>query len=152
MKRFKFSLQAVHDFREMRRENAERELAQAAAELERANALLDEVLRARQTATQNYTEIISSRELNAPTMVAHTDYLGSLIRREREARAQIAAAERMVEAKRQVLVEAKRESETTAKIREQQQQRHELDAARKEQNTLDELAVASVSRRQRSNK
>jgi flagellar FliJ protein len=152
MKRFKFSLQAVHDFREMRRENAERELAQAAADLERANALLDEVLRARQTATQNYTEIISSRELNAPTMVSHTDYLGSLVRREREARAQIAAAERMVETKRQVLVEAKRESETTAKIREQQQQRHELDAARKEQNILDELAVASVSRRQRSNK
>src|SRR5436190_19714609 len=150
MKRFKFSLQAVHNFREMRRENAERELAQAAAEFERANALLDEVLRARQTATQNYTEIINSRELSAPTMVTHTDYLASLVRREREVRAQIAAAERTVEAKRQVLVEAKRESETTAKIREQQQQRHELDAARKEQNTLDELAVASVSRRERS--
>ena len=45
MKKFKFSLQTLHDLRESHQEKAERELAAANSELYRAKAQLEEVVR-----------------------------------------------------------------------------------------------------------
>jgi len=147
MKRFKFSLQSVHDLRESRREVAERELADANGELYRAKAQLEEVVRSRQKALERYLLIYQSREIEVSMITAHTDFIGSLFRREREARAHILEVEAKIEQKRRVVTEALRDTETTAKLRDRQRQQHELEINRNEQTTLDEIAVMSVARR-----
>jgi len=147
MKRFKFSLQSVHDLRESRRQVAERELADANGELYRANAQLEEVVRSRQKALERYLLIYQSREIEVSMITAHTDFIGSLFRREREARAHILDVEAKIEQKRRAVTEALRDTETTAKLRDRQRQQHELEINRNEQITLDEIAVLSVARR-----
>jgi len=148
MKRFKFSLQTVHDFREFRRDAAEREFAAALAQLYAAKAQLEEVQRAHRAALDNYLLLYQAREIKATTASAHTDFIASLVRREREVRGQIVIIERHIETKRQAVTEALRATRTTAQLRERQRERHELEVARTEQNLLDEMAVASIARRQ----
>src|SRR5258708_3837864 len=108
MKRFKFSLQTVHDYREFRRDNAEREFATTLAQLYTAKAQLEEVQRAHRAALDNYLLMYQSRVIRATAASAHTDFIASLVRREREVRAQIIIIERDIETKRQAVTEALR--------------------------------------------
>jgi flagellar export protein FliJ len=147
MKRFKFSLQTVHELRESRQEAAERDLANANSELYRANAQLEEVVRSRQKALERYLLMYQSREIEVSMVAAHTDFIGSLIRREREAKAHIREVELRLEAKRKAVTEAMRETETTANLRERQRQHYQLESNRNEQAMLDEMAVLAVARR-----
>jgi len=147
MKRFKFSLQTVHDLRESRQEAAERELANANSELYRANAQLEEVVRSRQKALERYLLMYQKNEIEVSMVAAHTDFIGSLFKREREAKAHIREVELRLEQKRQAVTEAMRETEATAKLRDRQRQNHQLEANRNEQAMLDEMAVLAVARR-----
>lgn len=147
MKRFKFSLQTVHDYREFRRDAAEREFADAIAQLHGAKALLEEVRRARRLALDNYLLMYQSREIEARMIGAHTDFITSLSHRERAVLAQIAVIEKRIESKRQAVTAALRATKTTGQLRDQQRRNHELDASRTEQNQLDEMAVAAIARR-----
>ena len=52
-----------------------------------------------------------------------------------------------LEARRQAVVETSRAAEATSRLRERQLARHELEAARQEQNMLDEMATVSSARR-----
>lgn len=148
MKKFKFTLQTVHDLRESRREKAERELADANSELYRANAQLDEVVRARQKALDRYMMLYRATELDVSMIGAHTDFLGSLLKRENEARSFITEVELRLEEKRRGVTEAMRDTETTAKLRERQRELHKQETNRHEQTMLDEMAVMAAARRQ----
>ena len=147
MKNFKFSLQTVHDLRESRQEAAERDLATANSELYRANAQLEEVVRSRQKALERYLLMYQSNQIEVSMVAAHTDFIGSLVKREREAKAHIREVEQRLEQKRQAVTEAMRDTETTAKLRERQRQSHQLEMNRNEQAMLDESAVLAVARR-----
>lgn len=151
MKKFKFTLQTVHQVRELKRDNAERDLVAAGIELDDAKAHLEDVLSMRQKAVNQYVDLHQSRQIEASTVVMHTNYIGSLMELERLARNSIAKKERHVASKREVLIEASRESETTANLRERQFERHVLETARKEQLLLDEMAVLAVARHRRTN-
>ena len=147
MKRFQFSLQTVHNVREIRRDTAERALAVVAAELKLAQAQLDTVLRRRQLAMDKYLLAHQSQEIEAAIFVSHTDYLGSLLLLERQARATTLQIEERIVSKRKALIEASRQTETTANLRERQRDRHHLEMAQAEQKALDEMATAAVARR-----
>ena len=147
MKRFKFSLQAVHDLRETAREEAERHLARAGAEVSHAAAELDRVLRLRETETANHLARLQRGALDAHEIALHMGYLDALAQREREARAHLLAAERARDERRQAAVAATQAAEATAKLRERESRRHQLEAARTEQNMLDEMATLSLARR-----
>ena len=147
MKSFKFSLQTVHDLRESRQEVAERDLATANSELYRANAQLEEVVRSRHKALERYLLMYQSNEIDVSMVAAHTDFIASLFKREREAKVHIREVEQRLEQKRQAVTEAMRETETTAKLRERQRQNHQLEMNRNEQAMLDESAVLAVARR-----
>lgn len=151
MKRFQFSLQAVHNVREMRRDAAERALAAAAAELKGAQAQLETVLRRRQLAMDNYLLLHQSKETEAAIFASHTDYLGSLFLLERQARAVSLQIEQEIAGKRQALTEASRQTETTAKLRERQRRQHHLEIAQHEQKVLDEMAIVAAARRLAAN-
>jgi flagellar export protein FliJ len=147
MKRFQFSLQAVHNVREMRRDAAELALAAVAAELKGAQAQLETVLRRRQSAMENYLLLHQSKEIEGTTFAWHTDYIGSLFLLERRARAVTVQIEARIAGKRQALTEAARQTKTTANIRERQRERHRQESAQHEQKVLDEMAIVAVARR-----
>lgn len=151
MKRFNFSLQTVHNVREIRRDAAERALAAVAAELQGAREQLERVLRQRQAAMDKYLLILQSQEIDAVTFASHTDYIGSLVLLERQARVMILQVEERITVKRKVLIEASRQTETTANLRERQRERHHLETAQHEQKMLDEMAVVAATRRLAAN-
>src|SRR5882724_5491828 len=130
MKRFKFSLQAVHNLREMRRDEAERQLGEVMAELARTQSQLDNVIRLRQAAMDNYLMVHQSHEIDPSMMITHTEYINSLMQLERRARAMIAQAEKKVSITRESLTEASRQSETTANLRERHRERHHQEIAK----------------------
>jgi flagellar export protein FliJ len=151
MKRFTFSLQTVHNVREIRRDAAERALAAVAAELQGAQGQLERVLRQRQFAMDKYLLILQSQEIDAVTFASHTDYIGSLVLLERQARVMINQVEERINVKRKVLIEASRQTKTTANLRERQRERHHLESAQHEQKMLDEMAVVASTRRLAAN-
>jgi flagellar export protein FliJ len=151
MKRFHFSLEAVHNLREMRRDAAERALAVVAAELQGAHAQLEKVLRQRQSVMASYLLLHQSTEIEAAHFASHTDYLGSLLLHERQARLMILQVEEKLILKRQALTEASRQTKTTTNIRERQRERHHLEMAQHEQKALDEMAVVALARRLAAN-
>ena len=151
MKRFTFSLQTVHNVREIRRDAAERALAAVAAELQGAQGQLESVLRQRQLAMAKYLLILQSQEIDDVNFASHTDYIGSLVLLERQARVMIQQVEERITVKRKVLIEASRQTETTANLRERQRERHHLESAQHEQKMLDEMAVVASTRRQAAN-
>jgi flagellar export protein FliJ len=151
MKRFHFSLQAVHNLREMRRDAAERELAALVAEHHEAQVQLQAGLRRREAAMENYLVLHHSAEIQAVTFATHTNYIDSLFQLERQSRATILQLEERIATKRVDLTEASRQTETTANLRDRQRARHYQEGARLEQNLLDEMAVAGAARRLAAN-
>jgi flagellar export protein FliJ len=151
MKSFHFTLQAVHNLRESRKDAAECALAAVATELRAAQAQLETVLFQRRSAMDKYLLLLQSQECQAATFASHTDYIGSLSLHERQARSMILQVEERIAIKRKVLTEASRQTETTANLRERQRERHYLEMAQHEQKVLDEMAVISVTRRLAAN-
>lgn len=151
MKRFNFSLQVVHNVREIRRDTAERALAAVSAELQAVQEQLETVLRQRRSAMDKYLLLQQSPEIEASVFATHSDYIASLILRERQTRVRIIEVEERITASRKVLTEASRQTETTANLRERQRERHHLEAAQHEQNMLDEMATVAATRRLAAN-
>jgi flagellar export protein FliJ len=150
LKRFEFSLQAVHDFRELRRENAERAFAEAMNELARARTALETIESQRVASTNDYLSLLESGELDAGLMASHIAFIDELRRRESNARLSILEIEAQAKHLREKLTDALRDTEATAKLREQQLEQHQSDVARNEQKILDEMAVVASTRRRDS--
>jgi flagellar FliJ protein len=147
MKRFEFSLQTVHDFRHRKREEAEREFAEATSKVAQAEALLEEIQCKRAEALEAYALQLQSSQLDPNESLLRLEYLSALERQAITAQAQLRLLEEACEVRRQALVEANRAAEATEKLREQQRARHEAETAREEQNSLDEMATAATARR-----
>lgn len=147
MKRFRFQLQTVHDIRETRRDEAERNLAEAAQQVFAAAAQLEEADRSLAAAAETYAAQMRVGALDAHEASLRASYLLTLTRRRQDARTHLDAVERERETRRLASVEASRAAETTAKLRERQRARHALEAARDEQNNLDEMATSATARR-----
>jgi flagellar export protein FliJ len=145
MKRFRFSLETVHNLRELRRDEAERQLAQAAAVVMTAATAVEEIQH-RRAAIEAKLVAGSTGDLCAAEIAMQVNYLAALAQREVEAREQLAALERERETRRQSAMAATREAEVTSQLRARQHARHSAEAARAEQNMLDEMAVAAALR------
>jgi flagellar export protein FliJ len=149
LKRFKFSLQTLHDLREQERETAERALAQAAAEVEAASANVAAACRAIEEAVSAYAAQMQTKTPDPRAAELHTEYIHTLERRLTEAQATQAERERQREQKRQELLKAAAAAEATAKLREQYYAQYVAELAREEQNLMDELATIATARRLR---
>lgn len=147
MKKFRFTLQPVHDLREMRRDEAERSHAQAIAAVAEANGRLDEAENTRREAAESLRRVLQSGQLDPHDVALRSGYLSALIAREADARTRLAALEDERERRRRTVAEAARAAEATAKLRERQSARHHEAVARHEQNLLDEMAVVTAARR-----
>jgi len=145
MKRFQFSLETVHNLRELQRDEAERQLGQAAAVVLAAIGTIEEIEGLRTAAEAKLAG--TTGPLCAADLVMQVNYLEVLAKREREARTRLAALEHEREERRQSAVTAAREAEVTGQLRERQHARHRAESERVEQSLLDEMAVAAVQRR-----
>lgn len=147
MKRFKFSLQAVHNLRVSERDKAERELASAAAAVVAAQAQVEQAERTRTIAEEVSARALRAAELDPHEAAQRADYLYSLVERKRQAQIRLAVLEQERESRREALVQASRGARTTEQLRERHLAHYHLEAARVEQNALDEMATVAAARR-----
>lgn len=141
MKRFRFSLETVHNLREARRDEAEQRLAQTAAGIQAATEAVAEIERQRAAVETKLAQ--ATGPLCTAELTLHVNYLELLAQREREARAHLAALEREREAQRQATLAATREAKVTGQLRARQHARHTAELVRAEQQLLDELAITA---------
>ena len=147
MKKVPFPLQAVHDLRELRREEMERQLAEAAAEIGEAKAQLEEATRLHSVMVESYAQNYGSGVIDPEAAEMRANYLAALVRRIQAARAHLTQSESAYEAQRQLAIAAARDAEVTAKLRAKHNAQHASEAARREQIQLDEMATAAQARR-----
>jgi flagellar protein FliJ len=147
VKRFKFSLQTLHDLRERRREEAEAALAAAHAKVVQAEAAVAESVSARRQALESNAAFLRPGPINPQEIALGAGYVAALDRRIAVARQNLMEAERERDDRRQAAVAAATAAEATAKLREKHRARHDAEASRAEQDSLDELAVMAGARR-----
>jgi flagellar export protein FliJ len=147
MKQVHFPLQTVHDLRELRREEAERQLAQSADAVAAAAAQLDEAIRLHAATAEQYAKTYASGALDPQEAAMRSNYLTALARRIQAARVALTKQENEYEARRHLAIAAARNAEVTAKLREHHDARYAAERSRYEQTQLDELATAAQARR-----
>ena len=144
MKRFRFSLETVHNLREARRDEAERELGQATAAVVKAQehiSLIEDTRTSIEATIANTTGPIDTNDLSLKL-----GYLEMLEQRQRAATAELQQVERARESSREAAVSAAREAEVTGQLRMRQRARYEAEIARAEQEMLDEMAISALLR------
>jgi flagellar export protein FliJ len=147
MKKFKFTLQTVHNVREMRQEKEESRLAEMLAEVNRAAERIAQIEKMRFEAIEKYTERLRAGGfLNATEMELNTKYFNSLDNLQREAEKVLAEKNRACDEQRAKLAAAAREVKITDKLREQQFLRHQLEAEKHQKNALGEIVSAGFAR------
>jgi flagellar export protein FliJ len=149
MRRFRFSLQPVHDLRQLRLDEAEREFGRASQEVAAAAAALAEAGRVRLAATEAYSAALTRGSLDPHEIMLRNDYLTSLALQERESRERLEALARELDRRREAMAAAAREADATGKLRERQLARHRAEADRAEQLNLDDMATLATARRLR---
>ncbi len=144
MKRFKFRLQTVHNLRTQRRDEAERALLKAAAEVSAGEAALAELQQQRAAAENKMAR--ATGQVYADELALQLGYLEFLAQRERVLRQRLAELEQTRETLRTRALAAARDAEVTNQLEQRQKARHAAAVALAEQNFLDEMAANIVRR------
>ncbi len=148
MKKFKFTLQTVHNVREMRQEKEQMILMQKRSEVERAAERVAQIEKTRLQSIEKYTRRLSSGErLDAMELELSANHIASLDRLQREAQIALEQAEQIASEQSKRVAAVGREVKITEKLRETQQLRHKNEVARNEQNALDEIVSANFAGR-----
>ena len=147
MKRFKFSLQTVHNVRELQLEKEEITLSDLLAEAMRAEEQLTLNRQMRLEAAETYSRKLREREpLSAYEMEMHTKHLHSLDRSIEQASALVEEKKEAVRIQREVVAAAGKAVKVTERLRDFQEDRHRTELARTEQTDLDEMVSSGFAR------
>lgn len=150
MKKFKFSLQTVHNVRELRLKKEEIALSTLRAEVARAEEHLVATERTRFDALENYSRKLNNREPMSPyEMEMHTRHLLSLNGSISEARARVEETKRCFMQQSKVVASAGQAVKITERLRDTQKKLHRIRAERTEQSDQDEMAAARFARQLR---
>lgn len=146
MKKFKFSLQTVHNLRETKREQEQLKLADLRIKLEDASKQLEAVENKRRETLDKYAAKLQQGEVDVFQMSLLTDYLKALSNCETTARENVKIAQQACSNQSKTLAEAARSVEVTTKLHERQRAKFDLESARVEQNNLDEMVSINFAR------
>ncbi len=147
MKKFKFTLQTVHNVREMRQEKEQMILTQLRNDVQQAAERVAQIEQTRLRAIENYTEKLGKGEsLNALELELTSNHISNLDRLQREAAQFLEQAKRTAAAQSINVAAAGRAVKITEKLRETQQIRHQNETQKNEQNALDEIVCANFAR------
>ena len=153
MKKFKFTLSAVHNVREMEQEKEELIFSQLQSEAAVVAKQLTEAEAKRRATLDCYARRLASGEIIDPLeMELSAKYLLSLDRLERESKKLLAQKQQACDRQSVNVTAAHQAVKATAKIRETQFARHNLEFARIEQTNLDEMVSLSYARTLSQNK
>ena len=148
MKKFKFTLQTVHNVRELRQEKEELVFSQMQAEATRAAERIRQIEKMRFDALENYTQRLKAGEvICAVELEMNSNHFASLDRLQREAEKVLEEKKRACNTQSQKLAAAVREVKITNRLRETQAAKHKLELDRQEQINLDEIVSANFARR-----
>lgn len=149
MKRFRFSLQSVEDVRNARRDAAERDLVRIESEINMARSILDQAIEKRVNAIKDYIELLTRGVNDTQEVNLKVNYIQSLALREKFERERIVELQNNRDNKRNNVIELSRQAEILGNLHEKHRLNHEKEAARVEQQMLDELAVMAYSNRRK---
>lgn len=135
MKRFSFSLQKLLDLREFREKQAELELGKAVSARDAIQLELDDVAAKR---VRSAWERQTSRDIMG--LVAIENYITRLDTKKEELLESLAAAELVVETKRNAYLEATRDRQVLTKLLEKKQAAWRKENLAEEASTLDDIA------------
>lgn len=148
MKKFKFTLETVHNVREMKQENEQLKLTELQAEAAQAADQIERVNVAYTQAIESYSlKVNHGRAMNIGEMELEAMHITALERQKRRALEILEEKKRAVAEQSQRLAAAAREVKITERLRETQILRHRLEADKHEQNQMDELVSANFARR-----
>lgn len=151
MKKFKFTLQTVHNVRELKKEKEQFALAQLQLEAAKAEERIQQLEAAYRKAMESYSKKVNGgRPLHIGEMELETLHLSYLDDQKRRAAEALAEKKRACAAQSQKLAIATREVKVTRKLREHQSMRHQLETAKHEQTAIDELVTAGFARNLRT--
>lgn len=134
---FRFSLQAVLHFRQSLEHQQELRLRAANQQVARVRRVLDQ-----HSARVQELHISQARELTAGTTAAELRFAGlcrsALEQQRQELERELKRLQKLRDEQQRLFVEARRQSETVAGLRDRQRHEYELRAARREQRQLDD--------------
>jgi flagellar export protein FliJ len=147
MKKFKFTLQTVHNVRELRQEKEELILGQLQTEAVVAEEVVAQIESNRRQAIENYAQRLRSGEqLDPMEMELNSKHFESLNQRRKDSEQVVAQKKQACVRQSQAVVGAMREVKITGRLQETQKRKHDLEFARTEQNGIDELVSTRFAR------
>jgi len=149
MRKFRFNLQRVLDYRRTIEDALLTELAAIQGELERESSRLAELVQARDTFRQQMREHLAGGD---PEDIrrAHS-YLQQLGKQVSAQQANVRRIKDRKERKTDEVIEAARERKVLERLREQKVVQHRRETERQEQNFLDDLACIRYTNEARGN-
>jgi flagellar export protein FliJ len=147
MKKFKFTLQTVHNVREIHQEKEKLVLSARIAEVDTATSNVVQLEKKRTEAIEKYSRQLNSGEqLNAMEMQLYSNHLAALHRLRQEAGRVLAEKNHACLQQGKKVTASMHEVKVTDRLREAQKTRHYLASTRMEQTISDELVSARFAR------
>lgn len=141
MKRFAFSLQKILDIREFAERQAQIELGRAVAEVNRINSDLEAV-------AQEKLRMIHQKqqEMTLNDFVVRENYMKRLELTKERLLEELAAAQLVVDEKRELFAEALKQRKILSNLRDKQYTQYKKDALVAEDNAVDDMVTARHGR------
>ena len=141
MKRFSFSLQKILDIREFAERQAQIELGRAVAEVNRINSDLEAV-------AQEKIRMIHQKpqEMTLNDFVVRENYMKRLELPKERLLEDFAAAQPVVDEKREIFAEALKQRKILSNLRDKQYAQYKKDALVAEDNAVDDMVTARHGR------
>lgn len=137
MKRFSFSMQKILDIREFAERQAQIELGRAVAEVNRINGELEAVAQEKQRMLQ-----VKLKDVSLNEFLVHENYLKRLELTKDRLLQELAAAQLVVDEKREIFAEAMKQRKILSNLREKQFAQYKKEALVAEDNAVDDLVTS----------
>ena len=137
MKRFSFSMQKILDIREFTERQAQIELGQAVAEVNRINEELEAVAQEKLRMIQMNLKSASLNEF-----LVHENYMKRLELTKERLLQELAAAQLVVDEKREIFAEAMKQRKILSNLKEKQFAQYKKEALVAEDNAVDDLVTS----------
>ena len=141
MKRFSFSMQKILDIREFAERQAQIELGQAVAEVNRINGELEAVAQEKQRMLQ-----VKHKDVYLNEILVNENYLKRLELTKDRLLQELAAAQLVVDEKREIFAEAMKQRKILSNLRDKQYAQYKKDALVAEDNAVDDMVTARHGR------
>ena len=137
MKRFSFSMQKILDIREFAERQAQIELGRAVAEVNRINGELEAVAQEKQRMLQ-----VKLKDVSLNEFLVHENYLKRLELTKDRLLQELAAAQLVVDEKREIFAEAMKQRKILSNLWDKQYAQYKKDALVAEDNAVDDLVTS----------